>query len=134
MLKTGKKLNRPRRYSRDFKRQLVSEYERGESTVLELSRRYQIAYQVIYRWIKEYSLYNQQEYLIVEKSKSKSAALKSAQSRIRELERALGQKQLELEYLHKLLDLAKTDLGIDLKKNATPNPGLVSGKPRKDER
>ena len=71
MQKSGKKLRESREYSEDFKRQLVSEYERGESTVRELSRHYQIAFQVIYRWIKRYLVYQQQGYVLVEKSQSK---------------------------------------------------------------
>ena len=108
-----------RTYSEDFKRSIVSEYERGESSVLELSRRYQLAFQNIYRWIERYSLYNQKGYILVEKSKSKQAELSEALGRIKDLEQLIGQKQIELEYLEKLIELADAHYGISIKKNAT---------------
>jgi len=121
MLENGKKLRKMRTYSEDFKRSIVSEYERGESSVLELSRRYQLAFQNIYRWIERYSLYNKKGYILVEKSKSKQAELSEALGRIKDLEQLIGQKQIELEYLEKLIELADAHYGISIKKNATPH-------------
>ena len=117
MLKDGKHLQRTRTYSEDFKRSIVQEYERGESTVRELSRRYQIAFQSIYRWIRSYSLYQEKGYVIVEKHKSKESELKAALGRVKELEQLVGQKQIKLEYLEKLIELADAKYGLDLKKN-----------------
>lgn len=116
MSKKVKKLQKHRRYSETFKRELVQEYERGTSSVLALSRRYQIAFQTIYRWIHQYSEYQSKGYILVEKQMSKEQELKGALSRIKELEHLVGQKQIELDYLHKLIDLAEADLGIQLKK------------------
>ncbi len=131
MLKDGKQLQRSRTYSEDFKRSLVSEYERGESTVLELSRRYQIAYQSIYRWIRSYSFYQEKGYVIVEKYKSKEMELKAALSRVKELEQLVGQKQIKLEYLEKLIELADAQYGLDLKKNSSTQP--LNGSTKTDQ-
>ncbi|MBK8112124.1 MAG: hypothetical protein IPK46_18265 [Saprospiraceae bacterium] len=38
--------------------------------------------------------------------------------KVAELERVIGQKQLEIDYLDKLIELSGNDLGIDLKKKA----------------
>jgi len=38
-------------------------------------------------------------------------------TRVSELEQIIGQKQLALDYLEKLIALASEDLGYDLKKN-----------------
>jgi transposase len=118
MSKSVKKLKKTRRFSEDFKRTLVSEYER-ESTVLELSRRYQVCFQTIYRWIRRYSIYQEKGYVIVEKHKSKEQELKAALARISELEQLVGQKQIKLEYLEKLIELADAEYGLDL---ASPDP------------
>lgn len=131
MLKDGKQLQRSRTYSEDFKRSLVSEYERGESTVLELSRRYQIAYQSIYRWIRSYSFYQEKGYVIVEKYKSKEMELKAALSRVKELEQLVGQKQIKLEYLEKLIEFADAQYGLDLKKNSSTQP--LNGSTKTDQ-
>jgi transposase len=122
MSKSVKKLKKTRRFSEDFKRTLVSEYERGESTVLELSRRYQVCFQTIYRWIRRYSIYQEKGYVIVEKHKSKEQELKAALARISELEQLVGQKQIKLEYLEKLIELADAEYGLDLKKKCFTRP------------
>ncbi len=53
---------------------------------------------------------------------STSKKLKDQESRIRELERAVGQKQLKIDYLEKLIEIAGKDLGLDLKKNSDTKP------------
>ncbi|MBZ9788396.1 hypothetical protein LB456_13080 [Psychroflexus sp. CAK57W] len=50
--------------------------------------------------------------------------VKEMQSRIADLERALGQKQMNIDYLEKMIELAKQDYDIDIKKNSnTPQFG-----------
>ena len=49
---------------------------------------------------------------------STSKKLKDQEARIRDLERAVGQKQLKIDYLEKLIEIAGKDLGLDLKKNS----------------
>jgi hypothetical protein len=47
------------------------------------------------------------------------------------LERAVGQKQLKIDYLEKLIELAGDELGMDLKKNSDTKPSsgtLKTGK------
>lgn len=53
---------------------------------------------------------------------STSKKLKDQESRIRELERVVGQKQLKIDYLEKLIEIAGKDLGLDLKKNSGTKP------------
>ena len=48
---------------------------------------------------------------------SNQTKLKELASKVKELEQIVGQKQIAIEYLEKLIELAKTDLNIDLKKN-----------------
>lgn len=50
--------------------------------------------------------------------------LKELQNRIAELEQALGQKQMNIDYLEKMIELAKEQYDIDIKKNSnTPQSG-----------
>jgi transposase len=122
MSKQVQQLKRIRRYGENFKRSLVKQYESGEYTVLELSRLYGISLQSIYRWIHAFSHYEQKGIIVIEKSASSLEKLKQQAARIKELERVVGQKQMELEYLEKLIELAGTELGIDLKKNFNTKP------------
>lgn len=41
--------------------------------------------------------------------------LKQLEDRVKELEGAVGRKQIQLDYLEKIIDLAKSDLDIDIK-------------------
>jgi transposase len=55
---------------------------------------------------------------------SDSQKLNELQKRIEELESSLGRKQVHVEYLEKMIELAEKEYGIDIKKNsATPRSG-----------
>lgn len=106
-----------RYYSEEFKRTQVKEYESGNLTVSEIGILYGIKDNIIYRWIQKYSTYNKRKICIVEMTESSTQKIKELQDRIRELERAVGLKQLNIDFLEKLIELAKTELDIDIKKN-----------------
>lgn len=114
---TIKVIQRHRRYSEDYKRSLVKEFERGIYSVQQLSRLHGIRQQVIYNWIYKFSTFNSKSSQIVEMKDSSSAKLKALEEKVRELERAVGRKQIQIDYLEKMIDLAKDELDIDIKKN-----------------
>lgn len=122
------KLNHKRVFSEEFKKERVKEYETGEYTVSELSRLFEIQDSIIYRWIYRYSIYNKKSIKVVEMSQSSSKKLKDLENRIKELERAVGQKQLTIDYLEKMIELAKEELNIDIKKNSNTPQSNGSGK------
>jgi len=47
--------------------------------------------------------------------------------RIAELERIVGQKQLEIDFLNKLLEIGSSELGFDLKKSFSSPPSNGTG-------
>lgn len=57
---------------------------------------------------------------------SSKQKLKEMQKRISDLERIVGQKQLNIDFLEKMIELAKAQYGIDIKKNSDtpPSTGL----------
>ena len=111
---------KPKRiYNESFRKERVKEYESGKYTVLELARLYGIAYQTIYLWIYRYSAYNKRNLKIVEHKDSATERVTQLQGRIKELERIVGQKQIHIDFLEKLIELAESELGIDIKKNSS---------------
>lgn len=110
-------IKKNRRYSEDFKRMLVKEYESGKYSVSQLHKLHQIAPKVIYDWIYKFSNFNDKSVRIVEMKESSQKKVKELEQRVKELERAVGLKQLNIDYLEKMLEIAKNDLGIDIKKN-----------------
>ena len=124
MIKSGKRLNLKRRFSEDFKLQLVKDYESGKYTIKEMSNLYDISQQNIYNWIYKYSKYNKKSIKVVEIKDSQMEKIKQLEKRNADLERALGQKQMSIDFLEKMIELAKEEYDIDIKKNSnTPQSG-----------
>lgn len=84
---------------------------------MEISKLYSINPVIIYRWIYKYSTYNMKKVRIVELEESSTQKVKELQNRIKELERVVGLKQLNIDLLEKMIELAQTELDIDIKKN-----------------
>ena len=91
---------------------------------------YGLGFSVIYRWIYEYSQFNQRGYRIVEMKQSSTSKLKALEQRIRELEKIVGQKQIKIDFLEEMMAVAKDELQIDIKKKySTPrSAGSAKGK------
>lgn len=114
-------LRSPRKFTEDFKRKLVKEFEQGTMSVYQMSKLYSIATTQIYDWIYKFSIFNEKGSRIVEMKDSQTTKLKELEQRIKELEQNVGQKQIKIEFLEKMIDLAKQEFNIDIKKNfATP--------------
>lgn len=124
MLKTGKRIKRKRLYSENFKLQIVKEYESGNYTVKELMRLYDLAEPTVYNWIYKYSTYNKKSIQVVEMKDSSAKKLKDLEQQIKDLQEAVGRKQMNIDYLEKMIDLAKDHYDIDIKKSSdTPLSG-----------
>lgn len=105
-----------RSFSAEFRRKKVEEIECKISSVSEISREYQVTRTAVYKWIKQYSSpMKKKERLIVEEE-SDTRKLAILQQRIAELERLLGQKQIQLEFMEKVIDIAEETYHVDIKK------------------
>ena len=122
MLKNGKRVKKQRIFSKDLKLKIVREYETGKHGVSTISRIYDISHQTVYNWIYKYSSYNKKSIKVVELKDSQMDKLKGMEKRIMELERALGQKQMNIDYLEKMIELAGEEYDIDIKKNSDTPP------------
>lgn len=107
-----------RTFSEELKRKIVKELESGKVRISELCRAYDISDTSIYNWVKKYSPYNQRGEQIVVESKSETLRVLELSKKTSELERLIGQKQITIEYLEKVISLANKELGVDLKKNS----------------
>ena len=121
---TQKFIKKRRKFSEDFKRSLIKEYESGKFRVPQLERLYGISNNSIYSWIYKYSTFNEKGFRIIEMKESSSSRLKTLEQKVKDLERTVGQKQIMIDYLEKMMDIAKEELNIDIKKNLnTPQSG-----------
>jgi len=122
-----RKLYRRREFSEQIKRKVVKEFRAGRYTVKELARLYSCSAKSIYRWIYKYSPADVPSITVVEMSKSTDHKVKDLQEQIAQLERALGQKQIQIDFYEKMLELAKEEYDIDIKKNASIRSSAGSG-------
>jgi transposase len=122
------KLQKHRYFSEVFRKSRVKEYESGQYTVRELSKLYSVSDVSVYRWIHQYSIYNKKGYKVVDEDKSARKKVTELKDQIAEAERIIGQKQINIDYLEELIELAKELYDIDLKKNFNTKHSKDSGK------
>lgn len=105
-------------YSEELRLHVVSLIENGELSVVQAMRSFDIkAKQTIYDWLYRYSRTLKKGIRVVMESDSLSKKLSDLEKRNKDLESALGRKQLELELYMKLVELASKELKVDIKKN-----------------
>ena len=126
-----KQIRKIRKYSLEFKKSLVLSFEKGEFSVPQLEKLYNISNASIYSWVYKYSTFNEKGCRIVEMNNSSENKLKELSKKVKELEQMVGQKQIAIEYLEKMIELAKTDLNIDIKKNYSLPPSTGSNLTKK---
>lgn len=118
---------RRRRFSESFKRKKVQEIESGQVKISEICRVYQIRSANVYKWIKNYgSMQKKKERLIVE-TESDTLKVIELQRRVAELERIIGQKQIEIDFKDKMIELAEEVYQVDIKKKFCTQPSSGSG-------
>lgn len=112
-----KLIRKHRRYSEEFKKSLVEDFESGKFSVYQLEKLHGTPNSLIYKWIYKYSKFNEKGYRVIEMKKSSHSKIKELEKRIKELERVVGTKQIQIDYLETMMEVAKEELNIDIKKN-----------------
>ena len=121
-----KLISKQRKYSEEFKKSIVWDFESGKFSVPQLERLHNIGNPSIYKWIYKFSKSNEKGQRIVEMKDSSTQKLKALEQKIKELERTVGQKQIQIDYLEKMIDIAKDELNIDIKKNSNTSQSIGS--------
>jgi transposase len=117
-------------FSTQIKKQVVQDIEAGKCTVQQACDELLVSHTSIYRWIGKFSRYLHKNKRLIVEDKSEAYQTKQLLQKVQELEAALGRKQMELDLLNKVLDLANTEYGIDLKKNFSKAALNGSGSPK----
>lgn len=113
-------------FSEAVKKKVVVDIERGKASVLAVARELGVSPQSVYRWLNRYSRHLQSQRKIVIEMESEAYKTNELERRIKELEAALGRKQLEVDFLNKMIEIGKDELGIDLKKKFSTPPSSGS--------
>jgi transposase len=115
-------------FSKELKLKVVKDIESGKATIAQVCREFSVSDVSVYNWLNKYSKFHKQGAAIIVELKSEAYRSKELEKKIKDLEAALGRKQLEVEFLNKLIELASDELGIDIKKKhyTPPSTGSVS--------
>lgn len=107
-----------KRYSVAFKRQLVRQIEAAELTISEARRRYNIGgATTVQRWLRQYGKHDhttEEQRIIMAEDVDRTRALEEKNQK---LESALAEAHLKILTLESTLEVAKDDLGADVKKS-----------------
>ena len=124
-------IRKTRKYSIEFKKRIVADFENGKFSVLQLEKLHGVSEQSIYRWIYKFSTFSEKGFRIVEMKDSSNKKMKELEARVKELERTVGRKQIMIDSLEKMMEIAKDELDIDIKKNFGTPQSTGSGKTSK---
>lgn len=124
-------IRKQRKYSIEFKKKIVADFESGKYSVPQLEKLHGVANPTIYGWIYKFSTFNEQGFRIIEMKDSSNKKMKELEARVKELERTVGRKQIMIDYLEKMMEIAKDELDIDIKKNFGTPQSTGSGKTNK---
>ena len=119
--------NQGRTFSVAFKKRQVDLYDRNLATVREISKEFDVSETAIYKWLKKYSKRYSHQVQTVVQMESEAHKNKALRARIAELERALGQKQMKIDYLEKLIEVSQNEFGIEIEKKVELPPLSGSG-------
>jgi len=111
-----------RHFSETFKKEKVKLLVAKQISIIELSKLYGISRQSVYNWLYRYSPHHQRGTNQVVQMESEALKTKVLLSKVAELERIIGQKQLEIDYNNKLIELASKEVGYDIKKKHGQQP------------
>ena len=118
-------------FNESFKRKKVGEIDRNILSVSELCKEYQVSRSSVYKWIYKYSQMRKRENKQVIEPESETRKVLLLKQEVNELQRVIGEKQLKLDFLEKMITLAEEEYGVDIKKSLPPGPDLVLAKQAK---
>jgi transposase len=120
-----------RSFSEDFKRTKVREIEQKVSRICEIVNQYEVSKTAVRRWVMKYSTTYMKGVKTIVEAESDTKKLLELKAKIAELERAVGQKQLRIDFQQKMIELAEETYGVDIKKKFGDGPSSGFGKTEK---
>ena len=110
-----------RYFSEDFRKARVKELDEGQTTVAKICQDYGVSSPAVYKWREKYSPFYQKQVVKVIELESEGAKRRELEEQLSTLKTLLADKQIEVEYLLKLLEILGDKYGIDFKKNTSSN-------------
>ncbi len=125
--KTRLEIRQRRIFSEAYKRQKVQRIVEKKIAIKNIVEHYGVTRMTVYRWLYRYSPHHQKGTNQVVQMESEESRTKQLLAQVAELERAIGQKQLYIDYLEKLIAISSEEIEVDLKKSFARQPSSGSG-------
>lgn len=106
---------RRRRFTEAFKKEQVGLLDRGEATLSEISRMYQVKPDNVKRWVRKYGQQAIPETIVIG-SRNDYDHMKVLEKENQLLKQYIGEQQMRLVYMEQVIALAKERLGNDFEK------------------
>jgi len=106
-----------RNFSVEFKKEKSRLLVTGKLSIKDACKLYEVSRTTLYKWIYFYTQVEKGVKTVVQMD-SEEYRTKELLSKVAELERIIGQKQIELDYMHKLVEISSEEVGYDIKKKA----------------
>lgn len=129
--KQSSKERQRRIFSVSFKQKKVREIEQKITTASQVCRQYEVTGAAVYKWLHLYGETFKRETKTIIELESDTRKLIELKARIAELEQIIGQKQIQLDFRDKMIELAEEMYGVDIKKKLGTRPSSGSGKTEK---
>jgi transposase len=108
---------KPRRvFSETLKKEIVEQVEQGKMRICEISREYAVNTSTVYLWLDKYSRHLKKGEVLVVQKDSEEQKNRELRAKIAELERIVGQKQMEIDFLNKVIEIGSQEVKVDIKK------------------
>lgn len=114
-------------FSLEIRKQTVRDIEKGLCSVKQASQELGVSTVSIYKWIDRFSRYLQKNKVMVVEDQSESYRSKELEKKLREAEAMIGRKQMEIDLLNKIIDMANEEYRTDLKKSLPNDASSGSG-------
>jgi transposase len=120
-----------RYFSESFKVARVREIERNLTTVTLISKEFSVTRPAVYKWLHKYSALRAKQVRQIIEPMSDARKIEEMRKKIQELERLVGQKQIEIEFKEKMIEIAEQMYGVDIKKKFGSRQSSGSGSTEK---
>lgn len=106
------------KYEVAFKRRVANEYINGDRSLKEVGRFFNVGHQNVSRWAKQFSSEQSQTAKAIEVTDQEHKDTADLRKELEALKEKLEYEQMKNFALETMIDLAKSELGVDLRKNS----------------
>ena len=109
---------RPLKHDSAFRRMIAMRYSNGNESLSQIAKEYNIPKVYVSRWAKQFSSELALEQIVIPMTEQEEKDYEQLKKQIRSLKEKLEYAEIKNFALETMVDLAKSELGIDLRKNS----------------